>query len=136
MSNKAKYTLVVRKTRIPVPQKVYKAYYQERNREKYLERLAGRHETAMPEHPSVAAGHLALIMSGRELEDRLIAEELRSELHRALSHLTKDERDLINDLYFLGKSERSTARERGIHYMTLRQRKLRIIKKLQEFFDY
>jgi len=64
-------------------------------------------------------------MSGRDLEDRLSAEELHRELHQALSHLTKDDRSLINDLYFLGKSERSAAQECGVHFMTLRQRKLR-----------
>ena len=57
----------------------------------------------------------------------------RQALWAALVTLRDDERKLIEDLYFKGRSERLTAQEYGFPRTTLYDRKLKILQKLNIF---
>lgn len=45
----SKYTLLVNKKRVAVGKEVYKAYYRQKEREAYLDKLAGKHNISFEE---------------------------------------------------------------------------------------
>jgi len=53
-------------------------------------------------------------------------------LSKALSELTEEERVLIDELFYNGKSERQVAKETGISQTTLNYQKNKIIKRLRK----
>ncbi|WP_312941432.1 sigma factor-like helix-turn-helix DNA-binding protein [Oscillibacter sp.] len=67
----------------------------------------------------------------RSIEDMRIEQEQFLKLHIALDALTVEERLLIYELFFNGKSERILASKTGISNMTIHDRKCRILKKLK-----
>lgn len=65
----------------------------------------------------------------------LIEQEQLEKLHIALDALTVEERLLIHELFFNGKSERILAEELGVPRMTLSDRKHRILKKMRKVIE-
>ena len=57
------------------------------------------------------------------------------QLHKALSLLPDDERELIDRLFFQGQTEREAAECMGIYRNAVHKRKNRILKKLKKFFE-
>lgn len=49
MSKDNKYTLVVNKKRVSVTEEVYKAYYQQKEHEVYLDKLSSQHNISFDE---------------------------------------------------------------------------------------
>ena len=64
------------------------------------------------------------------VEDAAIARILREQLRQALVALTPPERKLIDEIYFKNPSERQVSKRSGVPYMTIHNRKVRILKKL------
>ena len=78
-----------------------------------------------------------LMENGQEFPDSSIAVEdkacylvLKESLYKSLAQLTDAERQLIQELYFKGKSERQLAEEIDVPFMTLHNRKQQILLKL------
>ena len=69
------------------------------------------------------------------IEDKLIEQEQLRKLHIALDALTDEERLLIHELFFNGKSERILAGELGVPRMTLSDRKHRILRKMRKVIE-
>ena len=86
------------------------------SREDSLERLAGQEVQFAGEAESV--------------EETVLRKLQYEQLHKALSLLPDDERELIDRLFFQGQTEREAAEHMGIH-----KRKNRILKKLKKFFE-
>ena len=57
------------------------------------------------------------------------------QLHKALSLLPDDERELIDRLFFQGQTEREAAECMGIYRNAVHKRKNHILKKLKKFFE-
>ena len=57
------------------------------------------------------------------------------QLHKALSLLPDDERELIDRLFFQGQTEREAAECMGIYRNAVHKRKNRILKKLKKIFE-
>lgn len=55
------------------------------------------------------------------------------QLHRALSHLSEDERYLIEQIYFEERTEREMAEELGVYHNAVHKKKQLILKKLKNF---
>ena len=55
------------------------------------------------------------------------------QLHKALSLLSDDERDLIEQLFFEGRTERELAQSMGLYRNAVHARKLAVLKKLKTF---
>lgn len=64
------------------------------------------------------------------VEDAAIALIFHEQLRRALALLAPAERKLIDEIYFKGLSERQVSKQSGVPYMTVHNRKVRILKKL------
>lgn len=57
------------------------------------------------------------------------------QLHEALSLLSDDDLDLIQQLYFLERTERDVAELHGIYRNAVHKRKLRILDKLKKILE-
>lgn len=126
------YTLLINKKRIPVTEEVYKAYYQNKERESYLDKLSERNNLSYEEceEKGIQIDYL-LSQTQESAEDKLIKAEMLSRLTVAMEMLTEQERLLIYSLFFKGKSERKLSVETGTPLMTINDRKRRILKKLK-----
>ena len=91
------------------------------SREDSLERLAEQEVQFAGEAESV--------------EETVLRKLQYEQLHKALSLLPDDERELIDRLFFQGQTEREAAECMGIYRNAIHKRKNRILKKLKKFFE-
>lgn len=129
-----KYTLVVNKKRIPVTKEVYKAYYQHREHEIYEGELYSNNTISLEEAEEKGVSLEYIIASSQNsIEDDIAQRDMHERLQRCLLLLNEAERQLINALFYLEKSEHQLARQTGIAQMTIHDRKVRILNKLKNF---
>ena len=67
------------------------------------------------------------------VEDQAIRNLQSEQLHKALSLLPDDERTLIEQIFFDGRTEREIAKTMGMYHNAVHARKLAILKKLKTF---
>ena len=91
------------------------------SREDSLERLAEQEVQFAEEAESV--------------EETALRKLQYEQLHKALSLLPDDERELIDRLFFQGQTEREAAECMGIYLNAVHKRKNHILKKLKKFFE-
>lgn len=89
------------------------------SREDSLERLADQEMQFAGESESV--------------EETVLRKLQYAELHKAISLLSDDERELVDRLFFQGQTEREAAAEMGIYRNAVHKRKNRILEKLKNF---
>ncbi|WP_353852638.1 sigma factor-like helix-turn-helix DNA-binding protein [Dehalobacter restrictus] len=130
------YTLLINKKRIPVTEEVYKAYYQNKEREIYLDKLSERNNLSYEEceEKGIQIDYL-LSQTQESAEDKLIKAEMLSRLTVAIEMLTEQERLLIYSLFFKGKSENQLAKSIGITKQAVSKQKYRILQKLKKFLE-
>lgn len=130
------YTLLVNKKRIPVTEEVYKAYYQHKERESYLDKLSERNDLSYEEceEKGIQIDYL-LPQTQESAEDKLIKAEMLSRLTAAMEMLTEQERLLIYSLFFKGKSENQFAQSIGLTKQAVNKQKYRSLLKLKKFLE-
>lgn len=125
------YTIMVRGKRYTVPKAVYDAYYQHRERERYLHGLALAHERSLERFAQDGVSvEYQYAMSRPSLEDSVLHNQQLGRLRECLSQLCEADRILITALFYQGRSERSLAAELCIPQKTLHDRKQRVLCKL------
>ena len=136
MSDKKKYTIVVKRQRVEVSEAVYRAYHKEREAERYQSKLIRQNELSLERFREDGVNIDYLIVRVQpDILDKLIHQEQLTALWIALQSLSEEERSLIDELFFNDKSERMLASELGIATMTLHDRKHRILKKLRKLLE-
>lgn len=142
MQEENKYTLLVNKKRISVTEEVYRAYYQLKEREDYLNKLSKRYDMSFEECEEKGIQVDYLLNSEQsiedkliEAEDKLIKMEMLAKLTLCLDALSEQERLLIYLLFFKGKSERKLCALLGIAKTTLHDRKQKILSKLKKMLE-
>lgn len=132
MTENNKYTLVVNK----ITEEVYRAYYQQKEHETYLDKLSQKHDISFEEceEKGIQVDYL-LSYTQESIEDKLIKAEMLAKLTEAIEKLSKQERLLIYELFFKGKSERQLARQLGVYQYAVHKRKLRILEKLKKLLE-
>lgn len=130
--NKREYTLVVGKQRIQISEEIYKEYYHCRDREKYLDRLARTKNISLDVciEDGISLEYTIASMEDT-IVDGIIQRETLAQLRLALSELSSTESELIEDLFFRGKSERQLSAETGIPQRTINYRKQNVLLKLK-----
>ena len=91
------------------------------SREDSLERLADQELQFAGESESV--------------EETVLRRLRYEQLHKAISLLSDDERELVDRLFFQGQTEREAAAEMGIYRNAVHKRKNRILEKLKNFLE-
>jgi RNA polymerase sigma factor (sigma-70 family) len=69
------------------------------------------------------------------VEDAAVKAMMIEKMLDCLKRLTPKEQELITELFFRSKSERQLSVETGIPYMTIHDRKIRILSKLKKLME-
>ncbi len=69
------------------------------------------------------------------VEETVLRRLRYAQLHKAISLLSDDERELVDRLFFQGQTEREAAAEMGIYHNAVHKRKNRILEKLKNFLE-
>lgn len=134
--HESKYTLLVDKKRVAVGREAYKAYYRQKEREVYLDKLANKHNISFEECEEKGIQVDYLISHTEEsIEDGVIKKEMLKKLALCLETLSERERLLIYALFFQGKSERQLSAETGTPQRTINDRKRKILLKLKKLLE-
>lgn len=129
----SQYTLVVNKKRISVTKEVYKAYYQQKEHEVYLDKLSRKYNLSMDEceEKGIQVGY-AIASVDDSLENTIITKQMMAEMLDCLNLLDSNEKKLVDELYFNKRSEYYVAMQLGITQQAINKRKAKILKKLKK----
>ncbi|HCM24839.1 MAG TPA: sigma-70 family RNA polymerase sigma factor [Ruminococcaceae bacterium] len=136
MSEGKKYTIFVKHQRVEVRKAVYHAYHKAREAERYQDKVSRQFELSLERFQEDGVQvELQLSIYQPTVEDRLIQQERLQKLEQALAVLDSEEKLLIHELFYNGKSERVLALETDVPNMTIHDRKQRILKKLRKIIE-
>ena len=136
MSENKKYTIVVKRQRVEVSEAVYRAYHKEREAERYQNKLIRQSELSLERFQDDGVNVDYLIVRVQpDIVDELIHQEQMEALWLALQSLPEDERFLIDELFFNGKSERELSAIISVPQKTINDRKKRILLKLRKLIE-
>ena len=144
MDNKD-YYLIINDQKVPVTEEVYRAYSQGHRKERYMTkdlktgRLAIANDSIV-EIPSREDSYDRLLELDRQFpdtrdlqpEDVVCKAEMLQALEKALHTLTDEELALIQEIFYLERSEREIGRTAGTPPTTVHSRKNAILKKLRK----
>ena len=120
---------------IPVSEEVYRTYKQPQWREKKRANVRRKREVSLDS--MLENGDAIQFDLGQAFIDELVADKLLlDELFQALAELDVEERALIDELFFKGKSERQIAESVNISHQAIHKKKKRILAKLKNFLDF
>ena len=135
MANK-EYYLYVKGRAVPVSEEVYKAYWKITEHEKYLQRKDWKHNVisfSAIDHD----GHFVdnVIDEKIDLEKIVEVKMQIEELYRALNILTKEERELMEAIFYKEESLRSISRREKVTHQAISGRRDRILEKLRKILE-
>ena len=127
------YYLYVKGKAVPVSEEVYKAYWKITEHEKYLYRKDREH-CVLPFSSFDYDGHFVdnIIDEKIDLEKIVEVRMQIEELHRALNTLTKEERELMEAIFYREESLRSIGKKEKVSYQAIGKRRDKILEKLRE----
>ena len=134
--DKKEYYLYVKGKAVPVSEEVYKAYWKITEHEKYLQKKDWKYGV-IPFSSLNHDGHFAdniideKIDLGKIVEVKIQIEEL----HKALATLTKEERELMEAIFYREESLRSISRKEKVTHQAIGQRRDRILEKLRKILE-
>lgn len=137
--NKKDYYIFLEDSKVDVSEKVYKGYWQETNRENYLNRLDKENKL----------GYFSEFISdgtNRSMEERLIDKAVDLEklvavkmqieaLNKALDKLSPEEREIVQALFFDEIPQRELAKTLNISQGAVFRRKEKTLEKLKVFLQ-
>ncbi|MCF8019110.1 MAG: hypothetical protein K9L62_06825 [Vallitaleaceae bacterium] len=115
--------------------KVYEVYYQMDRRERYLEERdlnKGVINFCDIDNEDYSAEEM-LSDKDTDIEEEVINSVLIKTVLEAMSLLSEEEKWLIQELFFCGKSERELTRNTGIPRKTINYRKEKALSKIRKF---
>ncbi len=130
------YFIFVEGQRVVVSKEVYQAYWHETNKENYRKQLDKENQLLFfcdLDHDGNFEGNL--IDDSVDVEKLVEAKQRIEDLNKALVSLTKEEREIIDALYFREETTRSTAGALGLHKTTLLRKRDRILKKMKTILE-
>ena len=130
------YYLYVKGKAVPVSEEVYKAYWKITEHEKYLQRKDWKHNVisfSALDHD----GHFVdnIIDEKIDLEKIVEVKMQIEELNKALAILTKEERDLIEAIFFREESLKSIGEKEKVTHQAIGKRRDRILEKLRKILE-
>lgn len=131
-----KYFLLVNGKKEEVSKEVYTEYWKLKNRENYLKRQDAKFGL-LPFSSFDQDGHFIENIPDESVDvEKIVETKLRIEdLYNALSKLNKEERKIIDALYFEDKSIRELARESNTNPMKISRKHKSILDKIRKFLS-
>lgn len=136
MSENKKYTIVVKSSRVEVNEAIYHAYHKTREAERYQKKLIHQFELSLERFQEDGIHvELQFTIYQPTIEDKLIKQEQLQKLRLALAALNPEEKLLIHELFFNGKSERTLSSMITVPQKTINDRKKKILLKLRHLIE-
>ena len=135
MPNK-EYYLYVKGEAIPISEEVYKAYWKITEHEKYLQKKDWKNNV-IPFSALDHDGHFVdnIIDEKIDLEKIVEVKMQIEELYRALNTLSKEERELMEAIFYKEESLRSISRREKVTHQAISGRRDRILEKLRKILE-
>lgn len=120
-----------------VSESFYLDFYKDKRRQKYLDECAAQYGTISYDMLSTDDFNGEDILIDRDVDiAEEVAEKMTMEkLKQSMSLLSDGERELLDVLYFQGRSEREWSKVSGIPQKTINDRKRRILAKLKKLLE-
>ena len=133
---KKEYYLYAKGKAVPVSEEVYKAYWKITEHEKYLQRKDWKHNV-IPFSALDHDGHFVdnIIDEKIDLEKIVEVKMQIEELHRALNTLSKEERELMEAIFYKEESLRSIGKKEKVTHQAISGRRDRILEKLKKILE-
>ena len=132
---KKEYYLYVKGKSVPVSEEVYKTYWKITEHEKYLQRKDWKHKV-IPFSALDHDGHFVdNIIDEIDLEKIVEVKMQIEELNKALATLTKEERELMEAIFYREESLRSISRKEKVTHQAISGRRDRILEKLRKILE-
>ncbi|MBL7576103.1 hypothetical protein SAMN00017477_1154 [Peptoniphilus asaccharolyticus DSM 20463] len=133
---KKEYYLYVKGKAVPVSEEVYKAYWKITEHEKYLQRKDWKHNV-IPFSALDHDGHFVDNIIDEKIDlEKIVEVKMRiEELHRALNTLLKEERELMEAIFYKEESLRSISRREKVTHQAISGRRDRILEKLRKILE-
>ena len=133
---KKEYYLYVKGKAVPVSEEVYKAYWKITEHEKYFQRKDWKHNVisfSAMDHD----GHFEDNIIDEKIDlEKIVEVKMRiEEFHRALNTLTKEERELMEAIFYKEESLRSISRREKVTHQAISGRRDRILEKLKKLLE-
>lgn len=132
---------------VPVTEEIYREYYKMKRRERYLEEevKVGRIDVDMENEkvtfvPNKEDSLQRLMELGSDfveeelIEDVIVDKAMLLILQEAMKELDRQEKELINDLYYKEMPVRDAAKKRDISHVAIIKRRDKILDKLRKYF--
>ena len=133
---KKEYYIIVDGKKVFVSEEVYKMYWKDTNHANYLERVDRKHGLLYFSEMD-KDGHLVDNIPDKnvDVEKRVEMKALIDRLNIAMNSLTKDEREIVERLFFEDESLSSVAKRKKVSYQAIQSKKNTILAKLKKFFE-
>ena len=134
--DKREYYIYIRGKAVAVSEEIYKAYWKITEHEKYLQRKDWKHNV-IPFSALDHDGHFVdnIIDEKIDLEKIVEVKMQIEELNKALATLTKEERELMEAIFYKEESLRSISRREKVTHQAISERRDRILEKLRKFLE-
>jgi len=120
-------------TRVPVSEKVHRAYYKQKWREEYIERVEKKlhlsYDELIESRYLLRRNHFASAPSPEELVERKMTLKL---LYSAFKTLAEEEQALTEALFYEGMTEREYAESIGVSQPAVFHQKRKILAKIRK----
>ena len=134
--DKREYYIYIRGKAVAVSEEIYKAYWKITEHEKYLQRKDWKHNV-IPFSALDHDGHFVdnIIDEKIDLEKIVEVKVQIEELNKALATLTKEERELMEAIFYKEESLRSISRREKVTHQAISGRRDRILEKLRKILE-
>ena len=134
--DKKEYYLYVKGKAVKVSEEVYKAYWKITEHEKYLQKKDWKYGVT-PFSTLDNDGHFVdnIIDERVDLEKNVEVKMQIEELNKALNQLTKEERELIEAIFFREESLKSIGEKEKVTDQAIGKRRDRILEKLRKILE-
>lgn len=131
MAEERIYTIVVKRQRVEVSKDVYQAYHKAREAERYQRKLIADNEYSLERFQEDGVNVEYRFAACGDFVDMLMHREQEQQLQLEMQALTVEERLLIHELFWNGKTERELSAMIGVPQKTINDRKRKILAKLR-----
>lgn len=133
---KKEYYLYVGGQKVKVSEDIYKVYWREREHEKYLEQVDRKNHLLFFSSLNHDGNCVDNLEDKNVDVEKVVATQMMIEaLRNAMSKLNKDEREIIERLYFNDETLRAVAKTQNISHPALIKRRDKILEKLKKFIE-
>ena len=134
--DKKEYFLYVKGKAVKVNEEIYRAYWRITEHEKYLQRKDWKYNV-FPFSVFDYDGHFVDNIIDEKIDlEKIVEVKMRiEEFHRALNTLTKEERELMEAIFYKEESLRSISRREKVTHQAISGRRDRILEKLKKLLE-